>query len=207
MFIIAFIFFVSSNFPSLEIIKPNIILENNINAHFSRFKLMPYFLHFWKHNLSFCKWLSMSLYTIKSFRNIFIKLSKYSLNVLVTTLWYVGGPFLTPNDITFHIKAPQSITNIILYLSSRAIEIWWYPKYPSKKEYASYLAVVFNTSYVKGNGYGSFFVVAFSFLKSIQIFSSPFFLGTITMGDNNVASSTNWINPTTITCLYIVWLL
>jgi hypothetical protein len=44
-------------------------------------------------------------------------------------------------------------------------------------------------------------------LKSIQIFSSPFFLGTITMGDNNVASSTNWINPTTITCLYIVWLL
>jgi hypothetical protein len=25
---------------------------------------------------------------------------------LVMILWYVGGPFLTPKDITFHIKAP-----------------------------------------------------------------------------------------------------
>jgi hypothetical protein len=48
---------------------------------------------------------------------------------------------------------------------------------------------MFNTSSVKGNGYGDFFVGAFSFLKSIQIFNLPFFLGTITMGDNHIASS------------------
>ncbi len=58
---IACIFFESSSFPSLETIKPKIIPKNTINAHFSRFILMPYSLHFWKHNLSFCKWLSMSL--------------------------------------------------------------------------------------------------------------------------------------------------
>jgi len=42
---------------------------------------------------------------MKSLKNIFIKLSKYFLNDLVITFGYVGGPFLTPNDITFHIKA------------------------------------------------------------------------------------------------------
>ncbi len=56
-----------------------------------------------------------------------------------------------------------------------------------KKEYASYLAIVFITSFIKGNGYGSFFVVTFNFLKSIQIIKFPFFLGAITMGDNHVA--------------------
>jgi hypothetical protein len=73
---------------------------------------------------------------------------------------------------------------------SEAIEIWWYHEYPSKKEYVSYLATMFNTSSVKGNGYGSFFVATFSFLKSIQILSLPFLLSTTIMGDNHVASST-----------------
>ncbi len=50
---------------------------------------------------------------------------------------------------------------------------------------------------MKSNGYGSFFVAAFSFLKSIQILNLPFFLGTITMADNHVASSTDLMNPTT----------
>jgi hypothetical protein len=93
MFTIVCIFFRSSSFLSLETIKPKIIPENTINAHLSRFKLMPYFLHFWKHNLSFYKWLSMLLYIIKSSWNIFIKLSEYFLNALVITFWYVGGPF------------------------------------------------------------------------------------------------------------------
>jgi len=39
---------------------------------------------------------------------------------------------------------------------------------------------------MKGSGYGSLFVAAFSFLKSIQIFNLPFFLGTTTMGDDHV---------------------
>jgi hypothetical protein len=74
-------FFLSGSFPSLETIKPNIILENTINAHLFGFKLMPYSLHFWKHTLSFYKWFSISLYIIKSSRSIFIKLSKYILNL------------------------------------------------------------------------------------------------------------------------------
>jgi len=76
-------------------------LCHTMNAHLPIFKLMPYPLHFWKHNMSFCEWLSISLYIVKSSKNIFIKLSKYYLNALVTTLWYVGSSFLTPNDITF----------------------------------------------------------------------------------------------------------
>ncbi len=92
-----------------------------------------------------------------------------------------------------------------MYQSFKVIKIWWYLEYPSKKEYASYPAVMFNTSSMKGNGYGIFFVAAFSFLKFIQVFNLPFFLGTTTMGDNHVASFTNWINPTTnnlsISCL------
>jgi hypothetical protein len=40
------IFFRFGSLLSLEIIKPKITLENTINAHLSRFKLMPYSLHF-----------------------------------------------------------------------------------------------------------------------------------------------------------------
>jgi hypothetical protein len=70
-------------------------------------------------------------------------------------------------------------------------------KYPFKKEYASYHVIVFNTSSMKSNGYGSFFVATFSVLKSIQILNLPFFLGTITMGDNHVTSFLDSMNPTT----------
>ncbi len=56
---------------------------------------------------------------------------------------------------------------------------------------------MFNTSFVKGNGYGSFFVATFSFYKSIEIISLPFFLGITTMGDKYVASSINWISQIT----------
>jgi len=133
MFTIPCIFFGFSIFPSLKTIKPKIIPGNTINSHLFGFLLMPYSWHFWKYSMNFYKWLSMSLYTIKSSKNIFIKLSKYSMNVLVMTFWYVGGPFLTPNDITFHIKTPQLVINVVLYLSSRTIYIWWSLEYPSKK--------------------------------------------------------------------------
>jgi hypothetical protein len=48
---------------------------------------------------------------------------------------------------------------------------------------------------MKGNGYGSFYVAVFNFLKSIQIFNLPFFLGTIIMGDNHVVFSIDSMNP------------
>jgi len=56
---------------------------------------------------------------------------------------------------------------------------------------------VFKTLAIKGNGYGSFFMATFSFLKSIQILSLPLFLGTTTMGDNHVTFSRDWMNLTT----------
>jgi len=42
---------------------------------------------------------------MKLFKNIFMNWSKYSLKVLPTTIWKVGGPFLTPNGITIQTKA------------------------------------------------------------------------------------------------------
>ncbi len=95
------------------------------------------------------------------------------------------------------MKAPQSITNVVLYLSSKAIDFLWYPEYPPKKEYASYPIIVFRTSSIKGNGIGSFFVVAFRFLKFVHIRSFPLFLGILTMGDNHVAFYIDWMNLTT----------
>ncbi len=49
------------------------------------------------------------------------------------------------------------------------------------------------TSLVKGNMYGSFLVVTLNFINATQIFSFPFFLGTTTIGDSQVASSTSLI--------------
>jgi hypothetical protein len=45
------------------------------------------------------------------------------------------------------------------------------------------------TSWIKGNGYGSFLVASLSFLKSTQIYNFPFVLGTTTISDNQVAFS------------------
>jgi len=60
---------------------------------------------------------------VKSFKNIFINWSKYSLKVLLITIWKVGGPFLTPNEINIQTKAPQFVAKVALYLSSWAIKI------------------------------------------------------------------------------------
>jgi len=45
--------------------------------------------------MNFCKGVSISLYTMKSSKNIFIKLFRYFLNVFLTVLWNVGTPFFT----------------------------------------------------------------------------------------------------------------
>jgi hypothetical protein len=72
------------------------------------------------------------------------------------------------------------------------MDIWWYLEYLSKKDYSSCPIIVFNTSFVKGNGY--LLVVAFRFPKSTQIMNLPFFFGTTTIGDNQLASSMGYIN-------------
>ncbi len=45
--------------------------------------------------MNFCKWVSISLYIMKSSKNIFMKLFRYFLNVFLPTLWNVGNPFFT----------------------------------------------------------------------------------------------------------------
>jgi hypothetical protein len=54
--------------------------------------------------------------------------------------------------------------------------------------------IIFETSSIKGNGYGSFFVVTFSFIKFTQILSFPFFLGATTIDDNQVAFFKGCVN-------------
>jgi hypothetical protein len=53
-----------------------------------------------------------------------------------------------------------------------------------------------------------YFVVALSFLKLMQIFKFPFFLGIISISDKHVVSLTNLMKPTTnnlsMSCLTIV---
>ncbi len=76
----------------------------------------------------------------------------------------------------------------------------------------SYLVIMFNISSMKCNGYGSFFMAPFNFLKSIQIFNLPFFLGTTSMGDNHVASSIDSMNPIAnnlsilFDCYSVIWI-
>jgi hypothetical protein len=54
------------------------------------------------------------------------------------------------------------------------------------------------TSLVKGKKYGSFLIATLSFQKSTQILNFPFFLGTTTIGDSQVASSIGLIKLATI---------
>jgi hypothetical protein len=48
---------------------------------------------------------------------------KYSPKVLLTIFWKVDGPFFTPNGITIQTKVPKFVTKVVLYLSSKVIEI------------------------------------------------------------------------------------
>jgi hypothetical protein len=43
---------------------------------------------------------------MESFKNIFIKWSKFFLKILLIALWKVGGAILTPIGITIQTKAP-----------------------------------------------------------------------------------------------------
>ncbi len=54
-----------------------------------------------------------------------------------------------------------------------------------------------NNLLVKGNGYGYFLITTLSLLKSTKILSFPFFLGTRTISDSQVASSISLIKHAT----------
>jgi hypothetical protein len=66
MFIKASTFLGSVTFPSLDIMKPRIVLENTMNAHLFGLRLIPNYLHLKKHFLSFSRCIDKSLKTIKS---------------------------------------------------------------------------------------------------------------------------------------------
>ncbi len=77
----------SMTLPSLDVMNPKMILENTMNAHLSRFKLIPNSLHLRNHFFSFSRWVDRSPKMVKLSRKIFMNASIYSWKVLVTTFW------------------------------------------------------------------------------------------------------------------------
>jgi hypothetical protein len=68
----------------------------------------------------------MSLHVIVNYKIIQETLHesvKIFLNLFGTVLWNVGGPFFIPKGITLQINTPQSVTNDVLYLSFKIMEI------------------------------------------------------------------------------------
>ncbi len=130
------------------------------------------------------------------------------MKALLIVFWKVGGPFWTPNGITIQTKAPQYVIKIVWYVSLGALEISYgilNIHLKMNRLHTLLQCSVFHEKMAKDK---DFFVVFLSFLKSIQIFNLPFFLGTTTMGDNHVASFIDWITPVTnsllMSCLTIV---
>jgi hypothetical protein len=116
-----------SNFPSLEIIKPKIILENTMNACLFGFILMPYSLYFWKHNSNFYKWLSMSLYIVKLSKIIFIELSKYFLKCFDNNSLISWRPIFHSKRHHLPYKSPlvYKCNLVFVFWSYRNLMISW----------------------------------------------------------------------------------
>lgn len=64
---------------------------------FVGFKLILNSQHLLKQSWSLSKCVSMSLQTLKSSINNYMKLSKYSFEVVLTFFWYVGETFFILN--------------------------------------------------------------------------------------------------------------
>ncbi len=84
----------------------SIVQERTMNAQYFGFKLMPYFLNFRNHFISFKKWVDKSLKTIKSSKKIFMNTSMYSWKALVIAIWYVGGSYFDPKKHYSPYKRP-----------------------------------------------------------------------------------------------------
>jgi len=78
MFTKASTFLGSMTLPSLDTMNPKMVPENTMNAHLSKFKVIPNFQHLKKHFSSFSRWVDRSLKTVKSLRNIFMNTLMYS---------------------------------------------------------------------------------------------------------------------------------
>ncbi len=114
--------------------------------------------------------------------NIFMKLSKYFLNVFFIAFWYVGGPYFIPRNITLQINAPQSVTNVVLYLS---MDILWYPKYPSKNNLHHILPLCLVPHMWMVMEKDLFLLFHLAFWNPHKL-NFPFFFGITTIGDNHV---------------------
>ena len=112
------------------------------------------------------------------------------LNVVTTTRENIVDAFFNPKGMTVYWKQPHSVTNVVLCRSSFAIQIWWYPKNPSVKEYISWPPTPSRTSSVKGVGKGSCRQASFIFLRLTQMRTSQVFLSWTTIGLIHYDSST-----------------
>jgi len=68
----------SCSLPSFETINPSIISKNTIKAHLFGFKLIPNYMHFWKHDnqISLSKW----VFGRHKFTNIILEKNNYVYN-------------------------------------------------------------------------------------------------------------------------------
>jgi hypothetical protein len=73
----ASIFLGSNVFPYFETMNLEIVSKQTMNAHFFKFRRMPYSLHLRK-KMKFFKWVDKLLKTIKSSKKIFMNTSMYS---------------------------------------------------------------------------------------------------------------------------------
>jgi hypothetical protein len=67
----------SITLPFLDTMNLKMVLENTMNAHLSKFRLIPNSLHLIKHLFNFSRWVDKSLKIIKSSRNIFMNIIMY----------------------------------------------------------------------------------------------------------------------------------
>jgi hypothetical protein len=115
--------------------------------------MIPNSIHFSKHFVSFGKWVSMS-------QNMWSrpKTTWIHLNIQGITCWLcsstLGGIFQTKGMTKSHTKAPQYVMKVVLLQSYGVIQIWWYPKNPSKNEYLATLSQTLSIEVM--NMYSSF---------------------------------------------------
>ena len=100
---------------------------------------------------------------------------------LSISLWKVAGALVAPKGILLHSKNPRGpkVKSVYCLLSS-AVSTCQYPDFKFKDEKTQDPFSLSRVSSILGRLYASFTVLAFSFLRSMQNLSSPFFFFTST---------------------------
>ena len=88
---------------------------------------------------------------------------------------------MSPKGIFWYAYVPHFVLNVVLSWSSGWTKTWLYPENPSRKDINSEPATDWRICSIVGNGKLSFKLALLRFLKSIQIWMSPFFFLTGTI--------------------------